>query len=161
MSDIVTIGAEVLEQATEKVADPTSTETQNIITHMFDTMKQESGIGLAAPQIGISKQIAVINAEGQRLVLINPVITKRSEEMIIFKEGCLSVPGKELDILRHQKVTIQYIDENGKHTKLKVSDFLSVVCQHEIDHLDGILMTERYNRQKNLRQKFNIPQHIL
>ncbi len=161
MSDVVTIGAEVLEQKSACIFEPTSTETQELIAQMFDTMKQENGIGLAAPQIGVSKQLAVIRAEGHELVLINPVITQRSDEMIVFREGCLSVPDKELDILRHQKVTIQYTDEHGKKTKLKVRDFLAVVCQHEIDHLNGILMTERYNRQKNLRQTFNIPQHVL
>lgn len=161
MSDIVTIGEEVLEKEATTIDDPTSQETQELIKNMFDTMKKEHGVGLAAPQINISKQIAVIEAEGQRFVLINPKIVKRSDEMIVFKEGCLSVPGKELDILRHQKITVQYIDENGKSTKLKASDFLAVVCQHEIDHLNGILMTERYNRQEHLRQTFNIPQHIL
>ena len=161
MSEIVTIGEDVLEEEAKKVTNPTSPETQDLIERMFNVMKKENGIGLAAPQINISKQLAVICTEGQRLVLINPVITKRSEEMIVFKEGCLSVPGEELDVLRHQKITIHFIDENGKNIKLKVQDFLAVVCQHEIDHLNGILMTERYKRQENLRQMFNIPQHIL
>jgi peptide deformylase len=72
----------------------------------------------------------------------------------------LSVPQQERDILRHEKISIRCIDENGKNTTLKTSGFLAVACQHEIDHLNGILITDRYERQENLRKMFNIPQKI-
>lgn len=160
-TDIVKIGTAVLTQKAQIVDDVTSADTQTLIQEMFDIMKKENGVGLAAPQINIPQQIAVIEAEGQRLVLINPKIISRSDEMIVFKEGCLSVPGEELDIFRHQKIMVQYIDENGRSAKLKATDFLSIVCQHEIDHLNGILITDRYARQEHLRKTFNIPQKNL
>lgn len=155
-TNIIKIGADVLSRKAQVIQDVQSPQMQKLIRTMFDTMRQECGVGLAAPQINISKQIAVIETDGQQYVLINPKIIARSDDMIIFKEGCLSVPDKELEIFRHQKITIQYIDENGINTRLKAEDFLAVVCQHEIDHLNGVLMTDRYAQQKNLRQTFNI-----
>lgn len=155
-TQIIKIGADVLSHKAETVQDVHSPYIQELIRTMFKAMREERGVGLAAPQINVSKQIATIKTDGQQFILINPKIISRSEEMIVFKEGCLSVPNKELDIFRHQKITVQYIDENGANTKLKAENFLAVVCQHEIDHLNGILMTDRYARQKHFRQTFNI-----
>lgn len=158
---IITAGSAVLSQKATPVADPESAQTKELIQKMFDIMVRENGVGLAAPQINVSKQVAVISANGQRLVLINPKIISRSDDMIVFKEGCLSVPGKELDILRHQKVVIAHIDHNGKKNKLIAHDFLAVVCQHEIDHLNGILITDRHDRQTHLRKSLNISLNAL
>lgn len=154
--NIIEIGDPVLSQKTEVVSDVGSVELQELIAHMYEVMKIENGCGLAAPQINVSKQIAVIDLNGEQYTLINPKIVTRSPEMILFTEGCLSVPDRELPIIRHQKVTVQYINENGIKSKLKASALLAVVCQHEIDHLNGILMTDRYIQQEPLRRDLNI-----
>ncbi len=154
--NITLIGDPVLAQKACPVLEITSGETQALIDKMFDTMHSEKGVGLAAPQVNESKQIITINAEGQKFVFINPKITNQSEDMILFTEGCLSVPGKELQIIRHKKVTVQYIDRDGEPCILKAREFLAIVCQHEIDHINGILMTDRYEQQEELRKTLNI-----
>lgn len=154
--NIIEVGDPVLNQKAAAVTDIGTPDMQELITHMFDVMKVENGCGLAAPQINISKQIAVIELDGMRYTLINPKIITRSPELILFTEGCLSVPDQELPIIRHQKVTVQYTDGNGIRNKIKTSGLLAVVCQHEIDHLNGILMTDRFVQQEPLRKEFNI-----
>lgn len=154
--NIIEIGNPLLNQKAAIVSDVGSPEMQELITHMFDVMKIENGCGLAAPQINISKKIAVIELDDTRYTLINPKIITRSPELILFTEGCLSVPDQELPIIRHQKVMVQYIDASGIKNKLKTSGLLAVICQHEIDHLNGILMTDRFAQQESLRKEFNI-----
>ena len=154
--DIAYIGNPVLSQKALDVTDVTSTDTQILIDKMFDTMHTEKGIGLAAPQISVSRRIVVIEVEDKKLVFINPQITHKSDEKILFTEGCLSVPGKELPIIRHQKVVVKYIDRNNNRQTLKATDLLAVICQHEIDHINGILMTDRYKQQTTIRQALNI-----
>jgi len=154
--DIAHIGEAVLSQKASDVTDVTDTDIQVLIDKMFLTMRTEKGVGLAAPQVNVSKRIVVIEAEDQRLALINPQITYRSEERILFTEGCLSVPGKELPIIRYQKITVDYLDRYGVERSLTANEFLAVICQHEIDHINGILMTDRYKQQTNIRETLNI-----
>ncbi len=154
--DIVHIGNPVLSQKASEVTDVTSVDIQTLIDKMFVTMDAEKGIGLAAPQVNVSKRVVVIKTKDQELVLINPQITYQSEEKILFTEGCLSVPGKELPIIRHQKVTVDYLDRNNIKRSLKAKGLLAVICQHEIDHINGILMTDRYKQQTNIRETLNI-----
>jgi len=154
------IGEEVLSKQASEVDDVNSSDTQSIIDKMFEIMTKEKGIGLAAPQIGISKRILIIKADSEEFTVINPRITKRSDEFILFTEGCLSVPGKELPILRHQKVTVEFLDKHGNKQTVEALGLLSVVFQHEIDHLDGILMTDRYEQQNLLRQQLNLTQEV-
>jgi peptide deformylase len=123
-------------------------------------MHTEKGVGLAAPQVNVSKRIAVIDSEGDIFTLINPKITNRSEELVLFTEGCLSVPEKELPIIRYKEITVEYVDRNNKSQILDAKGFLAIVCQHEIDHLDGILMTDRFEQQKPLRQTLNINEKV-
>ena len=159
--DITHIGDAILSQKASEVTEPLSASVQTLIDKMFDTMQTEKGVGLAAPQVNVSKRIAVINTDDTKLVFINPQITKKSDDIILFTEGCLSVPNKELPILRHQQITVEYIDRDGKNCSLKAREFLAVVCQHEIDHLDGILMTDRYKQQTTLRETLNITQKTI
>jgi len=154
--DIAHIGEPVLSQKASDVLDATDANVQILIDKMFTTMHTEKGVGLAAPQVNISQRIIVIETKEQKMALINPQITNKSEEKILFTEGCLSVPGKELPIIRHQKVTVEYLDRAGAQQTLKADEFLAVVCQHEIDHIDGILMTDRYEQQTNIREALNI-----
>jgi len=154
--NIAHIGDAVLSKKASDVVDISDANTQVLIDKMFATMRKEKGVGLAAPQVNVSQRIVVIETEDYKFVFINPQITHRSEKQVLFTEGCLSVPGKELPIIRHQKVTVEYLDRDGKEHSLKASKFLAVICQHEIDHIDGILMTDRYKQQTNIREALNI-----
>ncbi|MEN8252484.1 MAG: peptide deformylase [Patescibacteria group bacterium] len=154
--DLAHIGDEILAKKASLISDIQSSEIQALIDKMFDTMHKEKGVGLAAPQVNESKQLITIDAEGEKFVFINPTITSRSEDMILFTEGCLSVPGEELPIIRHKKITVKYLDRDGKKCTLKARDFLAVVCQHEVDHLNGVLITDRHKKQEQLRKTLNI-----
>lgn len=158
--NIAHIGDVVLTQKAQDVTNVVDVETQTLIDKMFDTMSEEKGVGLAAPQVNVSQRIAIIDTDGEKFVLINPEITHRSENLVLFTEGCLSVPDKELPIIRHKEITVQYTDRDNKSCTLKAQEFLAVVCQHEIDHLDGILMTDRFEQQQPLRQTLNIEEKV-
>ncbi len=138
-------------------AEIASDQIKKLIKDMFDTLStQKSGVALAAPQIGVSKRIFVVSPlvsesigkEVKNLVYINPKITKKSKETVILDEGCLSVAGWFGKIKRHEKVTVEALDENGKKFTRGASDLLAEIFQHEIDHLDGTLFTKT---AKNLR----------
>lgn len=149
-------GDSVLHHPTNSVQDVHDATIQQLIADMFVTMKKERGVGLAATQIGLSLRLAVIDADDQKFTLINPVILKKSPELITFTEGCLSIPSKEFPILRHEKITVRYTDEKGRFHKIKLKGFLAIVFQHEIDHLDGVLIADRYEQQTDMRKEYNI-----
>lgn len=139
---------EILKRKAKRVKDPLSPEIQNLIPVMFDSMHAADGLGLAAPQIGLSIRLAVIEIKGVRFVFVNPTLTSFSRDKIVFEEGCLSLPGQFFPIERSEKVTVRYMDEHGEEKKLKASGLLAIALQHEIDHLDGILIVDRYKKQK-------------
>ena len=150
----------VLKKRTEKVNEITP-EIKELIFNMKETMLTEEGgkikgVGLAAPQIGVSKKIIIIlTKEGPR-GFINPKILKLDRKKEISKEGCLSLPGLWLNIKRPKTAEISAIDENGKEIKISAEGFLSRVFQHEIDHLDGILFFERLPLLQRWRIKRNL-----
>jgi len=117
---------------------------------MLETMRQANGVGLAAPQVGVSQRFFVAelpeDEENDRpretYVLFNPEIVKSRGEQIGY-EGCLSIPGYIGEVARHEQVTLKGLDEKGRPVRLKAEGYLARVFQHEIDHLDGILFTER------------------
>jgi len=126
---------------------------------MLETMYVDGGCGLAAPQVGVLKRMIVIDAEqeedenghhkkGKPMFLINPEIVYKSEEKILFCEGCLSVPEQRADVERHQKVKVRYQDKAGAEKEIEAEDYLAVILQHEIDHLDGILYIDHLSRLK-------------
>ena len=139
---------EVLNQKAQKVKDPTSPEIKQLIEDMFDSMHLADGMGLAAPQINRSLRLAVIEHEKQRYVYINPTITAYSKEKVLFEEGCLSLPKEFFWIERHAQVTVRYQNEKGEDMKAKYSGLMAIAIQHEIDHLEGLLIVERYKKQK-------------
>jgi peptide deformylase len=122
-------------------------ELSTLITNMFETLQQADGVGLAAPQIGLSLQLLVIDAtgvvsehpecEGFRRVMINPVIVERSEEEIILEEGCLSFPGIHEKVKRAARIRVTYLDEHFQEHSEEVYDFSARIVQHECDHLNG------------------------
>ncbi|MGA4720310.1 peptide deformylase [Fictibacillus nanhaiensis] len=117
---------------------------KKLVKDMFETMYEAEGVGLAAPQIGIAEQIAVVDIgdDTGQLVLINPVVKKASGSQS-GPEGCLSFPGLFGEVERPFEVTVTAQDVNGKEFTLKASDFLARAIQHEIDHLHGILFTSK------------------
>lgn len=150
MLSIVTgTDAEVLRKKAGTVKDPTSPEIRTLIAEMVETMRASDGVGLAAPQVGKSIRLFVAEVNETTRVFINPVIRERSESHIIFEEGCLSLPGKFLPVERSERITVEYDDIQGEHKTMRVDGFLAIVIQHESDHLDGILMTDRYEEQPN------------
>lgn len=139
---LVTHPNPVLKAKGEKVKDPLAPEIQKLIEDMFETMHAEKGVGLAAQQIGKALQLAVIEVDEKRYVLINPKITRLSKEKEIFDEGCLSVPGEFFKIERHSQVTVRYTDEKGEKQKLRGRGLLGEAIQHEVDHLNGIIILD-------------------
>lgn len=114
-----------------------------LIDDMFETMDYADGVGLAAPQIGILKRIIVVdNRDGFRNYFINPIITHKDGEEIGL-EGCLSVPERQGTVKRATDIDIKYMTLEGEEKTLNAKDFLARILQHEIDHLDGILYTDR------------------
>jgi len=125
-----------------------TTEILNLIRDMAETMYTDSGVGLAAPQVGISKRIIIIDEDEEGLiVLVNPEIIK-SEGEVIDEEGCLSIPDIYSDVKRSSKVTVKALNENGDQIEITKEGLIARALQHEIDHLNGILFIDRIGRMK-------------
>ena len=140
---IRTIGDAILEKKTKAVKGMTD-RLKELISDMFDTMYDANGVGLAAPQVGILKQIFVVDiGDGKQYVAINPEITVVGEEVQTGEEGCLSVPGKEGVVTRPMHIKVKALDQNMKEYTLDASGFLARAFSHENDHLQGILYTEK------------------
>ena len=139
----------------EKVDD----EMRRFLDDMLETMYADKGVGLAAPQVGSDKRVIVIDpnpsdedlSARRPMYLVNPEIIWKSEETVIFCEGCLSLPNQSADVERHEKVRVRYVDYNGKEQEILADDFLAIILQHEIDHLDGILYIDHLSRLKRSR----------
>lgn len=125
-----------------KVVSKIDSRTITLIKDMLDTMYEANGVGLAAPQIGILKRIVVIDVGQGPLVLINPEIIK-SKGAVEDLEGCLSIPGEQGTVRRPQYVRVKAQRENGEPFEIEGEGMLARAFCHEIDHLDGILYTDR------------------
>lgn len=138
---IVTVGAPVLEQKAVAVPRITKKITK-LIDDMLETMYEANGIGLAAPQVGVSQRIVVLDVGEGPIVLVNPEIGEVLGEEIDV-EGCLSVPDRWVYVKRPTTVEVTGRNEKGKTIRLEADGLLARALQHEIDHLDGILMLQR------------------
>ncbi len=114
---------------------------------MLATMRDHEGVGLAATQVGRLKRVFVAAIEGDEYVIVNPVLTDRSQTTETATEGCLSIPGIQVDVERPTAVTISGQDVSGKPLQIVASDLLARILQHEVDHLDGVLILDRTDRQ--------------
>lgn len=116
---------------------------RELIKDMVDTMHKFDGVGLAAVQVGILKRIIVIDLYDEKPIikLINPVITKTKGEQEV-EEGCLSFPNKYVKVIRPEEVTVEGLDENGKKIKITGTGLLAQAISHEVNHLDGIVLTD-------------------
>ncbi len=149
---IYTYGNAVLRKQTETIA-ASYPELNTLITNMYETMYKAEGVGLAAPQIGLPIRLLVIdllayiedNPElgGFKVTMINPTILERSEEEVSAEEGCLSIPGIHENVLRAEHIKIKYQDADFKEYIEEFEGFKARVIQHEYDHLEGHLFTDR------------------
>ena len=139
--DIRVLGDPVPRKPTKPVTEVTD-ELRRLIADMFETMYAAEGIGLAAPQVGRSERLAVVDVEGQKYTLINPEIVSKTGAGEKAEEGCLSIPDIYGDVQRPPEVTIRALDENGIQYEASANDLLGRCFQHEIDHLDGKLFID-------------------
>ncbi len=134
------LGSPVLRQRSAEIA-AVDDELRALIEAMFETMDAASGVGLAANQVGLAQRIAVIDAEGHRFAMINPVIIE-SAGRATAEEGCLSIPDVFADVSRPERIVLEALDARGAPFRLDVDGLVARAIQHEIDHLDGILFLD-------------------
>ena len=149
---IVKLGSPVLEQEAEIVTDFDSAELHKLIDDMFESMYAAKGVGIAAPQIGIARKIAVIDLSvgekpEEKIVLINPKIL-RTEGKQTGEEGCLSIPGFREQVTRAKRATVRAQDVKGEWFEMTGEDLLARAFQHEIDHLHGKLYIKHISALK-------------
>jgi peptide deformylase len=154
---ITTVGDPVLRQRADEVSleELSSPEMQQLIDDLVEMRRAAGGAGLAAPQVSVSRRIAVVEVDQATrrrypykpafplTVLVNPVIEPLSEETALINEGCLSVPGLRGDVERHVRVRVEYFDRNGARQEAVVEGLSAGTLQHEVDHLDGVLFLDR------------------
>jgi peptide deformylase len=154
--DIVTLPNPVLRRKARKVTE-IDADLQLLIDSMIVTMREAPGVGLAAPQIGASIRLVVVeygeeDEEGEEVspkklyTLVNPEIVLASEEKEMGIEACLSIPGLVGEVERHSAIVIKGLNRHGKPTKVKAHGWLARIFQHEIDHLDGVVYPDRATR---------------
>ncbi len=143
---IKTYGNRVLESKSRKV-HTVDKEVKIFVKDMAEIMYEGRGVGLAAPQVGVLKRIIVFDPGNGLMCLINPEITwTRGRE--VMPEGCLSFPGVELEVKRHREIAVRALDLDGKSVEFKARDITARIIQHEVDHLDGVLIVDRVSRKK-------------
>lgn len=145
---------------------------QSLLNDMVETMRDAPGVGLAAPQIGLSERIVVIeyfekqedeekeDAPKKVWMVVNPEIVKVSPETLLGVEGCLSIPGLVGEVERHAEIHVKALNRYGKPMKIKAQGWLARIFQHEIDHLNGILFTERATRVWQPQQEVDAEQEV-
>ena len=138
--DIRVLGDPILRQATTPVREVTE-ELRVLVDDMFATMYHARGIGLAAPQVGRTERLCIVDVDDNPLVLINPEVVEKSGKAK-GEEGCLSIPDIYADVERPKGVTVRALDRHGKEFELEATDLLARCIQHEIDHLDGKLFID-------------------
>ncbi len=164
---IVTYPEKILKRKAGKVSGITS-EIKQLILRMIETMYKNQGIGLAAPQIGISQRIIIVETsknpreiKGKVFAFLNPIITKKSRKSAVEEEGCLSLPGIFVNVKRAEQIELVCQDLRGKEVKVKAGGLTARIFQHEIDHLNGKLIVDRVNLLKKfkLRKQLNEATH--
>lgn len=155
---IVTLPDPVLRRKARPVSS-FDKDLQTLIDDMIDTMRDAPGVGLAAPQVGIGQRLIVIEyaeppdegdeekeVKPRRFVMANPEIVKASEDKVLGVEGCLSIPGLVGEVERYSMVQVKGLNRHGQPMKVKVEGWLARIFQHEIDHINGVVFTDRATR---------------
>ena len=161
--EIVVIEHPVLRRKAKKIVKLTA-EHRKLIEDMIETMRDAPGVGLAAPQVGVSERLIVVEyaedddeedappKKKKLYVVINPEIVAASEETEQGTEGCLSVPGWVGDVIRHEAIVVRGLNRNGEKIKIEAEGWLARIFQHEIDHLDGVLYIDKLVSKDTLRR---------
>lgn len=151
--EIITVPDPILRRKAHKVTE-FGKEFQTLVANMIETLHEAPGVGLAAPQVAISQRLIVVeygDDENEDIppklyVVANPEIVSASEEMVNGVEGCLSVPDLVGEVERHAEITVKGLNRHGKPVRIKADGWLARIFQHEIDHLDGIVYTDRTDK---------------
>ena len=152
------LGAEVLRRKAEAVPG-TGPELDRLVADMFETMYAANGIGLAAPQVGLSQRLIVVDVkeEGtQPMALLNPTVAEAGAQTERYEEGCLSIPGVAATVERPATCVVDALDAQGQPVRIEAQGMLARCLQHEIDHLDGVLFIDRLSpiKRKMLLAKY-------
>jgi peptide deformylase len=155
--DIHYLGDRALRQPAKRIAQ-VNNEIRELARTLLQTMYSADGIGLAAPQVAVNKQLIIVDihpdeAANPPLIMINPVIREFSPEIELGQEGCLSIPGVYLDVKRPAMIEVAYKDEWGRPQVLIATELLSRAIQHEIDHLSGVMFVDRVENLILLNQE--------
>ena len=165
--DISQLGDPVLRQVATPVDDPQAPQTQALIDDLIVTMESGAGVGIAAPQVGVSQQIVVVASrptlrypkapEMAAITLINPKILDHSTDTEPGWEGCLSVPGIRGVVPRYRTIHVLYLDRRGQQQQREFTDFVARIFQHEYDHLQGMVFLDRVASPKDMmtEQEYN------
>jgi len=129
-------------------------EIKVLVSDMIETMNAHKGVGLAAPQVGVLKRIIVIKVNDKDIPLINPFIAGKSKETGLLEEGCLSLPGRSLEIKRFTEVDVKALDIDGNELNINLEGLLARIFQHELDHLDGKLILDRVSLIQKIKNFF-------
>jgi len=141
--EILTHPSPVLGQRADEIDPAADRDLKRLVREMAHAMYESDGVGLAAPQVGVAKRVIVFDIDDELGAICNPVITERSEETVCSDEGCLSVPGITVPIVRSASIVCEGQAINGARVVIEASELLARVLQHEIDHLDGVLILDR------------------
>lgn len=169
--EIAQLGNPVLRQTAEWIDRPQDWAYQTLIADLLQTMTQSSGVGIAATQVGIAKQLVIVasrptlrypNApEISPIPMFNPQLVEHSDDTEKGWEGCLSVPGIRGLVPRYKSVTVEYQDRDGQTQQLLLHDFVARVFQHEYDHLQGIVFVDRVENTTELMSELEYQRQIL
>jgi len=144
------LGSPVLRQRARPVSQ-VDDEVRRLVDELFETMHAAKGVGLAANQVGVARRVAVVDVGDQGpppLVLINPTIVQRSDDVDTAEEGCLSIPEIYGDVERPLVITVAALDRDGRPYRIEVAGYKARAIQHEIDHLDGVLFLDHVSAVK-------------
>ena len=155
--EIYKLGSNTL-RTTAKRISKVDIDTRKLAREMLQSMYSAKGIGLAAPQVGISKELLVIDinfedSAAEPLILINPEITAFGSTLNSYEEGCLSIPGVYLNVIRPSTIKLKFRDEMGRPRKMNADGLLARCIQHEVDHLKGVLFVDRVSSKEELKKE--------
>ncbi len=157
--EIYKLGDKVLRQNSKRIIK-VDESIRNLSREMLQSMYAAKGIGLAAPQIGVNKELLVIDinfedSAAEPLILINPEITDFGTTLNSYEEGCLSIPGVYLNVVRPSTIKLKFRDEMGRPRKMKADGLLARCIQHEMDHLKGVLFVDRVTSKEDLNKELD------
>ncbi len=155
--EIYKLGSETLRTEAKRISKVDS-QIRNLAKDMLQSMYSAKGIGLAGPQVGISKELLVIDinfedSAAEPLILINPEITAFGSTLTTYEEGCLSIPGIYLNVVRPSTIKLKFRDEMGRPRKMNADGLLARCIQHEVDHLKGVLFVDRVTSTEELKKE--------